>query len=148
MDGPRAHCDAYDVYRRFPQDDQDKVNFWLSLESFPCGFVHLHLRIHRFGETLPQVDNMLIIQPFETSQRHLRTVTDWSTYKKLHSTLPAVALAAFKARVRSGDPKAIRELWAKKDKAFLAIDFEWSERNDNSCLEWGYAAVRCGHLDT
>ncbi|KAF8838680.1 hypothetical protein BDN67DRAFT_933350 [Paxillus ammoniavirescens] len=102
----------------------------------------------RFGETLPQVDNMLIIQPFETSQRHLRTVTDWPTYKKLHSTLPAVALAAFKARVRSGDPKAIRELWAKKDKAFLAIDFEWSERNDNSCLEWGYAAVRCGHLDT
>ncbi|KAF9218312.1 hypothetical protein BS17DRAFT_106382 [Gyrodon lividus] len=102
----------------------------------------------RFGETLPQVDNMLVVKPFETSQRHLRNVNDWSTYKKLHSTLPAVALAAFRARVRRGDPKAIRELWAKKDKAFLAIDFEWSERNDKSCLEWGYAAVRCGHLET
>ncbi|KIJ66579.1 hypothetical protein HYDPIDRAFT_38903 [Hydnomerulius pinastri MD-312] len=101
----------------------------------------------RFGETLPHVDNILKITPFETSQRHLRNVNDWPTYKKLHSTLPAVALAAFKARVRSGDPKAIRELWAKKDKTFLAVDFEWSERNDKSCLEWGYAAVRCGHLE-
>ncbi|KAH7886433.1 hypothetical protein F5I97DRAFT_1928286 [Phlebopus sp. FC_14] len=101
----------------------------------------------RFGETLPHVDNMLKITPFETSQRHLRNVNDWSTYKKLHATLPAVALAAFKARVRSGDPKAIRELWAKKDKTFLAMDFEWSERNNQSCLEWGYAAARCGHLE-
>ncbi|KAF9233708.1 hypothetical protein BU15DRAFT_31574, partial [Melanogaster broomeanus] len=101
----------------------------------------------RFGETLPHVDNILIIKPFETSQRHLRNVNDWPTYKKLHSTLPAVALASFKARVRSGDSKAIRELWAKRDKTFLAIDFEWSERNDRSCLEWGYAALRCGHLE-
>jgi hypothetical protein len=28
----------------------------------------------------------------------------------------------------------------------MAIDFEWSERNPNSALEWGYAAARCGHL--
>ncbi|KAH7923789.1 hypothetical protein BV22DRAFT_1035921 [Leucogyrophana mollusca] len=102
----------------------------------------------RFGETLPTVDNMLKVTPFETSQRHLRNVNDWATYRKMHSTLSAVALAAFKARVRAGEPKAIREVWAKRDKTFLAVDFEWSERNTSSCLEWGYAAVRCGHLET
>ncbi|KAH7914557.1 hypothetical protein BJ138DRAFT_1123448 [Hygrophoropsis aurantiaca] len=101
----------------------------------------------RFGETLPTVDNMLKVSPFETSQRHLRNINDWATYKKMHSTLPAVALAAFKARVRSGEPKAIREIWSKRDKTFIAVDFEWSERNNASCLEWGYAAVRCGHLE-
>ncbi|KZT30967.1 hypothetical protein NEOLEDRAFT_1126655 [Neolentinus lepideus HHB14362 ss-1] len=101
----------------------------------------------RFGETLPAVDNILKISPFETGQRHLRTVSDWSSYKKVFSTLPAAAQAAYRVRVKSGEPKAIRELWEKKDKTFLAIDFEWSERNTSSCLEWGYAAVRCGHLD-
>lgn len=93
------------------------------------------------------VDNILRVQPFETSQRHLRTITDYASYKKMHSSLPAVALTALKARVRAGDPKAIRELWDSKEKTFLAVDFEWSERNQSSCLEWGYAAVRCGHLD-
>jgi hypothetical protein len=100
-----------------------------------------------FGETLPTPDNMLKVAHFETSQRHLRNVADWATYKKLYTTLPAVALAAFKTRIRAGEPKAIRELWAKRDKTFLAIDFEWSERNPATFLEWGYAAVRCGHLE-
>ncbi|KAJ7204567.1 hypothetical protein C8J57DRAFT_1542207 [Mycena rebaudengoi] len=101
----------------------------------------------RFGETLPQATNILQISPFETTSRHLRTVTDQASYKKLHSTLPAAVLSALKLRVRAGEPKAVRELWAARDRTFLAIDFEWSERNEKSCLEWGYAAVRCGHLD-
>ena len=94
------------------------------------------------------VDNVLRVQPFETSQRHLRTVSDYATYKKVHSTLPAAVLTALRARVRAGEPRAVRELWNAKDKTFFAIDFEWSERNASSCLEWGYAAVRCGHLET
>ncbi|KAJ7641384.1 hypothetical protein FB45DRAFT_825585 [Roridomyces roridus] len=101
----------------------------------------------RYGETLPQAPNILQVTPFETSTRHLRTVTDYASYKKLYSTLPAAVLSALKQRVRAGEPKAIRELWAARDRTFLAIDFEWSERNEKSCLEWGYAAVRCGHLD-
>ncbi|PPQ77562.1 hypothetical protein CVT25_011422 [Psilocybe cyanescens] len=101
----------------------------------------------RFGETLPQAPNILQISPFETASRHLRHVSDYSSYKKLHSTLPAVVLSALKTRVRSGEPKAIKNLWEKKDKTFLAIDFEWNERNEKTVLEWGYAAVRCGHLE-
>ncbi|KAJ7714058.1 hypothetical protein B0H16DRAFT_530991 [Mycena metata] len=101
----------------------------------------------RFGETLPQAPNILQVSPFETTTRHLRTVSDYASYKKLHSTLPAAVLSALKLRVRAGEPKAIRELWAARDRTFLAIDFEWSERNEKSCLEWGYAAVRCGHLE-
>ncbi len=30
----------------------------------------------------------------------------------------------------------------------LAVSFELSERNEKSALEWGYAAVRCAHLET
>ncbi|GBE77265.1 hypothetical protein SCP_0101380 [Sparassis crispa] len=101
----------------------------------------------RFGETLPLVDNILRVSPFETAQRHLRTVSDYATYKKLHATLPSAVLAALKVRIRNGEPKGVRDLWDAKDKTFLAIDFEWSERNTSSCLEVGYAAVRCGHLD-
>lgn len=101
----------------------------------------------RFGETLPQIENMLQVTPFETAQRHLRNVNDWTTYKKLYATLPAVALSAFRARVRSGDPQAVRSLWTSRDKTFLAVGFMWSERNSQTCLEWGYATVRCGHLD-
>jgi len=101
----------------------------------------------RFGETIPMVENVLRIEPFETSQRHLRTVTDYASYKKLYSTLPAALLSALKARVRAGEPKAICELWETKDKTFMAIDFEWSERNQSTLLEWGYAAARCSHLD-
>lgn len=101
----------------------------------------------RFGEALPQVDNLLRITPSETSQRHLRHINDWSSYKKIHLALPAVALSALKARVRAGDPSAIRGLWATRDKTFLAIDFECLERNDRACMEWGYAAIRSGHLE-
>ena len=93
------------------------------------------------------VDNILRVTPFETSQRHLRTLSDYGLYKKLYSTLPAAVLAAMKVRVREGEPKAIRELWTSKDKTFLAVSFEWSERNSSSCLEFGYSAARCSHLD-
>lgn len=102
----------------------------------------------RFGETVPMVENILRITPFETSQRHLRTISDYATYKKLYATLPAAVLSVQKVRVRNGESKSIRELWASKDKTFLALAFEWSERNTASCIEWGYCAVRCGHLDT
>ncbi|KAI1793038.1 hypothetical protein LXA43DRAFT_1002478 [Ganoderma leucocontextum] len=101
----------------------------------------------RFGETLPMVENVLRVTPFETSQRHMRTISEYATYKKVFQTLPAVLLSAQKVRVRNGEPKAIRDLWVSRDKTFLALDFEWSERNNASCIEWGYAAVRCGHLD-
>ena len=86
------------------------------------------------------MDNILRITPFETSQRHLRTVSDHAMYKKLYSTLPAAVLAALKQRVRDGEPKAIRDLWKSRDKTFLSVSFEWSERNTSSCLEFGYGA--------
>ena len=89
---------------------------------------------------------MLKVSPFENTQRHLRSVSDWQTYRRIHSTLPAIILAALKTRVKAGEPQAIQSLWDKKEKTFFAIDFEWSERNASSALEWGYAAVRCGHL--
>ncbi|KAI0783148.1 hypothetical protein C8Q75DRAFT_860280 [Abortiporus biennis] len=101
----------------------------------------------RFGETIPMVENILRVTPYESSQRHLRTISDYSVYKKLHSTLPAILLSALKSRVRNGEPKLIRELWESRDHTFMSIGFEWSERNQATCLEWGYAAVRCSHLD-
>lgn len=93
------------------------------------------------------VDNILRITPFETSQKHLRTLSDYSQYKKLFHTLPAAVLSAMRVRVHEGEPKAIRQLWNSKDKTFLSVSFEWSERNTSSCLEFGYSAVRCSHLD-
>jgi len=90
---------------------------------------------------------MLEIEPFETSTRPLRTISDYASYKKLHATLPAVALSSLKTRVRAGEPRAIKELWQRKDKTFLSISLEWSERNEKSCLEFGYAALRCSHLE-
>jgi hypothetical protein len=102
----------------------------------------------RFGETLPTIDSILKITPFETGQRHLRTVSDRATYRKIHSTLPAAVLAALKTRIRAGEIKDIRQLWSKRDNTFLAMNFEWSERNKSSCLEWGYAALRCSYLDS
>lgn len=102
---------------------------------------------NRFGETLPVVDNMQRVTPFETAQRHMRTVSDYALYKKLYSTLPAAVLASLRVRVRDGEPRAIQDLWHQRDKTFLALDFEWSERNASSCLEWGYSAARCSHLD-
>lgn len=101
----------------------------------------------RFGDTLPLIDNVVKVHPFEAHQRQLRTISDYSSYKKLHATLRAVYLSALKARIRLGEPRAIQEVWDLHDKSFLAIDFESSERNAATVLEWGYAAVRCGHLD-
>ena len=103
--------------------------------------------ISRFGETLPLLDNFLKIAPYETSTRPLRTISDTLTYRKAHSTLSGAALVSLKARIRAGESKFIQQLWNSREKTFLAIDFEWSERNTSSCLEWGYAAVRCNHLD-
>lgn len=40
----------------------------------------------------------------------------------------------------------VKDLWDTRDKTFLAIDFELNERNEKTVLEFGYAAVRCGHL--
>jgi hypothetical protein len=101
----------------------------------------------RFGETLPPVDRYIQhIEPFETAQRPLRTVADYASYKKLSASLPAVVLAAQRTRVRQGEVDAVRALWNATDKTFMAIDLEWSERNPNTVLEWGYAALRCGLL--
>ncbi|KAI0323019.1 hypothetical protein OF83DRAFT_1090271 [Amylostereum chailletii] len=103
----------------------------------------------RFGDTLPLADlHILKVTPFESQQRHLRTISDYAGYHKLHGTLPAVVLGALKTRVRGGDPKTLFDLWNRREKTFLAIDFECSERNAATVLEWGYAAVRCGHLET
>ncbi|KAF8147816.1 hypothetical protein K438DRAFT_1989504 [Mycena galopus ATCC 62051] len=71
------------------------------------------------------------------ASRPLRTVSDYASYKRLHSALSAAVLSAYKLRVRAGEPKAVRELWASRDRTFPAIDFEWSERNEKGCLEWG-----------
>jgi hypothetical protein len=103
--------------------------------------------MRRFGETLPLLDNFLRIAPYESSTRPLRTISDMLTYRKAHSTLSGAALVSLKTRIRAGEPKFIHQLWNSREKTFLAIDFEWSERNTSSCLEWGYAAVRCNHLD-
>jgi hypothetical protein len=151
MDRPRTHRHTAKFHWCFSQDDKNEV---FSFPSFPPLSL-LPLSLHkltrflpsRFGETLPQAPNILQVTPFENTNRHLRNVSDYPSYKKLHSTLPAAVLAALKTRVRTGEPKAIQELWDNRDKTFLAIDFEWSERNQKSCLEWGYAAVRCGHLE-
>ncbi|KAG2022456.1 hypothetical protein CC2G_000204 [Coprinopsis cinerea AmutBmut pab1-1] len=101
----------------------------------------------RFGETLPQAPNILIITPFETAQRRVRHISDYATYTRLHATLPAAILAALKARIKAGEPRVVKDLWEKREKTFLAIDFEVNERNEKTVLEFGYAAVRCGHLD-
>jgi hypothetical protein len=76
----------------------------------------------------------------------MRYVSDVAFYKKLHATLPAVALSAQKERIRTGDVAAIEALWKLKEKNFLAIDFEWSEKNPSTCLEFGYAALRSSYV--
>lgn len=86
------------------------------------------------------------VQPFEARPRPMRHVDDISSYKKIHATLPAAALAARKERIRSGDPPTIRELWESKNYNFLAIDFEWSEKSPSTCLEFGYAALRSSYV--
>jgi hypothetical protein len=92
------------------------------------------------------VNNILRVTPFEGTPRRLHTLADMNMYKRVYATLPAAVLAAQRARVRTGEPAAIKTLWERREKSFLAIDVEWSERNPATALEWGYAAVRCGHL--
>jgi len=106
------------------------------------GRAHIVTRMTSIGAFVKMIKTR-----FGDTQRHLRTISDYSSYKKLHATLRAVHLSALKARIRLGEPRAIQELWDLHDKSFLAIDFESSERNAASVLEWGYAVVRCGHLD-
>ncbi|KAL0578150.1 hypothetical protein V5O48_003855 [Marasmius crinis-equi] len=101
----------------------------------------------RFGETLPEACNIQQVTPFETTQRHLRHVHDYMTYRKLHNALPAAVVSARKQRIKAGEPRVIRELWESREHTFMAIDFEWNERNDRTILEWGYATIRCGPLD-
>lgn len=50
--------------------------------------------------------------------------------------------------MKAGEPSAIQELWESKQYTFMAIDFEWSERNKSSCLEFGYATLRSFYLNT
>jgi len=76
----------------------------------------------------------------------MRHISELPFYKKLHATLPAAVLAAQKVRIRAGEPATIQQIWDAKDKNFLAVDFEWSEKNPNACLEWGYAALRSAHV--
>lgn len=126
----------------FHQDDPDAVSSGLHLDADNVADV-----IQSFGETLPLLDNFLTISPYESNPRPLRTVSGMLTYRKAHSTLPGAALVSLKARIRAGEPRFIQQLWNSREKSFLAIHFEWSERNTSSCLEWGYAAVRCNHLN-
>jgi hypothetical protein len=138
-----AHSDPKPVYWRVREDGADTVRRHATAVA---SITLAYDSTLRFGDTLPQVDNILHVTPFETTPRRVHNIEDLASYKKLHATLPAAVLASFKARVRAGDPKAIQDLWNAKDKNFMALDFEWSERNPNSALEWGYAAARCGHL--
>jgi hypothetical protein len=94
------------------------------------------------------VNNILRVVPFETTPRRLHTIADYNTYKRVYATLPAAVLSAARVRVRAGEPATIRTLWERREKTFLAVDIKWSERNPLTALEWGYAAVRCGHLVT
>lgn len=145
--GQGAYSDPFEFHWCISQDDKDQVSKCYVGRAFYICPINDTDTLVRFGETLPQAPNILQVTPFETASRHLRHVSDYASYKKLHSTLPAAILSALKARVRAGKPEAIKFVWDKKDKTFLSIDFEWNERNEKSVLEWGYAAVRCGHLE-
>ncbi|CAE6486720.1 unnamed protein product [Rhizoctonia solani] len=100
----------------------------------------------RFGETLPKISNVMQIIPYEHTQRHLRQIADMATYKKVHATLPAAEFSAFKSRVKHGDLHLIDKLWHSREKNWLSIRFVWSEKSLLP-LEWGYAAVRCAHIN-
>ncbi|CAE6396945.1 hypothetical protein ACGC1H_007371 [Rhizoctonia solani] len=100
----------------------------------------------RFGETLPKISNMMQIIPYEHTQRHLRQIADMATYKKVHATLPAAEFSAYKSKIKHGDLHLIDKLWHSRDKSWLSIRFVWSEKSLLP-LEWGYAAVRCAHIN-
>ncbi|KAG8883948.1 hypothetical protein FRB98_002728 [Tulasnella sp. 332] len=111
--------------------------------------VHAFVRMikTRFGETMPlATDHMTPITAYEHSQRQLRNITDTNIYKKVYNTLPAAQFAALKNRVKIGNPKELSQLWHRREKTFLALDFEWSEKS-LVVLEMGYAVIRSAHLD-
>ena len=85
--------------------------------------------------------------PFEKGPKLLRRVSNVQDYNKMQSFFPAAVILSTKDRVCQGDITMIQKLWDSKDKTFLAVSFEWSERNASSCLEFGYSAARCSHLD-
>ncbi|CAE6461274.1 unnamed protein product [Rhizoctonia solani] len=100
----------------------------------------------RFGETLPKISNMMQIIPYEHTQRHLRQIADMAAYRKVHATLPAAEFSAYKSRIKHGDLHLIDKLWHSREKSWLSIRFVWSEKSLLP-LEWGYAAVRCAHIN-
>ncbi|KAG8996702.1 hypothetical protein FRB94_011566 [Tulasnella sp. JGI-2019a] len=101
----------------------------------------------RFGEIIPlATDQMTPITAYEHHQRQLRNITDINIYKKVYNTLPAAQFAALKNRVKNGNPKELAQLWSRREKNFLALDFEWSEKS-LAVLEMGYAVIRSAHLD-
>lgn len=151
-----AHCDTAHKRRRVLEDGENavrKLRFFSVLSFSSC---------HRFGESLPTVANIVRstrailsacadkrqsrVEPFETTQRHLRTVADGETYRRLHNTLPAAAQGALKARIRAGEHASIARVWAARDRAFLAVASVPSER-PGAPREWGYAALRAPHVD-
>jgi len=87
-----------------------------------------------------------MVQAFETSQRHLRTISDAAAYKKLFATLPAAVLSARRVRVRQGDVVAIRKLWTARESIWLSVSCEVSERTGN-LHAWGYSVLRAPHLE-
>ena len=68
-------------------------------------------------------------------------------YNKMQSFFPAAVILATKERISLGEPMIVQRLWDAKLKTFLAIDFEWYERDHSICLEFGYCALRCGILN-
>ena len=85
-----------------------------------------------------------VITPFETTLRPKYVIKDLVAYEAVYATLPALQLEAQIARARKGEPIVVQDLWAMKDRTFLAIDFEWWEKNPSTILEWGFAVVQCG----
>lgn len=103
----------------------------------------------RFGETLPELkeDTLVIVHPASTQPRPLRTISSLSEYRKLHLTLPAAELSVLRSRFRAGDSRAVKGVWGERSKTWVSLSWIWSERNSGSCLEFGWAGVRCGVLD-
>ncbi|CUA75391.1 hypothetical protein RSOLAG22IIIB_11717 [Rhizoctonia solani] len=69
-----------------------------------------------------------------------------ATYKKVYATIPAAEFSGYKSRIKHGDLHLIDKLWHSRDKSWLSIRFVWSEKSMLP-LEWGYAAVRCAHIN-
>ncbi|PVF96103.1 hypothetical protein CPB86DRAFT_787394 [Serendipita vermifera] len=93
------------------------------------------------GEILKVIDDIVQIRPFENRSRLMKYIAGSTSYKELHSTLPAAFLTSQKERIRDGDPQSISKIWNSRDLNFVAIDFEWSERDSSVPLEFGYAIL-------